>query len=142
MLSFFSFSINFQPNVEDGGDEVGAFFNMLGSGSEDCRYYTIDSFNDKFTGNSTLKLSIITINIRSFRRNCDEFIWFLNNLNIKFDIIILTETWLYETNTDLCNINGYKSVHSMRQERMGGGVSIFVHESLSFQSPNNLCKCN
>ena len=116
MLSFFSFSINFQPNVEDGGDEVGAFFNMLGSGSEDCRYYTLDSFNDKFTGNSTLKLSVITFNIRSFSRNFNEFIGFLNNLNIKFYIIILTETWLSETSIDFCNINGYKSVHSVHQE--------------------------
>ena len=58
--------LGFQPNfVDEGGD---AFFDLLGSHGGDCKYFTIDSFNDSFSRDLVSKLSIISFNIRSFQK--------------------------------------------------------------------------
>ena len=96
-----------------------------------CNYYSIDSFRNlkqQFQNNG---LSVICFNIRSFNRNGDEFLAYLSNCEHDFDIIILTETWAKNETYTLCYIPGYNSVHNHRKDRRGGGVSIFVKDSIN-----------
>ena len=123
-------------------EDQNAFFDLLSSHGGDCKYYSIDSFNDTFTNHPNSGLSVISFNIRSFHKNCDEFIGFLKNLKFSFDIIILTETWLSDANTNLCYLDGYDVVHSVRKAKAGGGVSMFIRDSLKFNINNNLCLNN
>lgn len=97
-----------------------------------CNYCSIDSFKTLKQQFSSNGLSVICFNIRSFSRNGDEFIGYLSNLEHDFDVIILTETWAKDDTQTLINIPGYTSTHNIRENRRGGGVSIFVREFIDF----------
>ena len=97
-----------------------------------CKYYSTDSLKSSHVLSSLHSLSIISFNIRSFSKNSDEFLGFLLNCEHEFDIIVLTETWARDETQCVCFIPGYKSVHNYRNNKKGGGVSIFVKDNLSF----------
>lgn len=50
-------------------------------------------------------LNIIVLNIPSLNKNFEEHCLYLNNIERKFDLIILTEAWLGLQNIDLCLFN-------------------------------------
>ena len=56
----------------------------------------------------------------------------MSNCEHDFDIIVLTETWAKDESQTLCHIPGYNAAHNHRENRKGGGVSIFVKESINF----------
>lgn len=49
------------------------------------------------------------------------------------DILVLVETWLYESETPFYNIKGYSAVHSCRDTR-GGGAAIYIANSIKFST--------
>ena len=75
----------------------------------------------------------IHANIRSSEANLKEFTYYLNNLNIEFTFIILSETWAKEHNTDMHIIPGYKQISCLRKNAKGGEVSIYVHNDISYK---------
>ncbi|KAF0769928.1 Reverse transcriptase domain-containing protein, partial [Aphis craccivora] len=79
------------------------------------------------TGNflpSLNDFTVFTINIRSFLANIDELLILLNTINHKFDIVVLTETWL---NMDInFTINGYTLVNSLCTINKTDGLSVLV----------------
>lgn len=64
------------------------------------------------------------------------------NLNISFDVIGLTETWLNEANANLYDMKGYVQRESCREGSRGGGVSLNIKEDLSFNVRNYLTVSN
>lgn len=52
-------------------------------------------------------------------------------------IIVISETWLTILNSSTYNLNGYYAIHSVRQSN-GGGISVFVHESICGTTPKVL----
>ena len=93
-----------------------AYFNYF----EDCQYFDLNNINNYIDSNTSKSINIIHINIRSARKNLDEFLINLERTRTKFQIIILTETWL-NCQEDFNEIPGYKSFHSFRPKK-GGGV--------------------
>ena len=87
--------------------------------------------------------SLLNINIRSLSKNFENFKLLLENLRFPFKIICITETWYQgdiETNSKF-SIPGYKIIHQPRansSHSQGGGVCIFVHDSLNFKTLNYL----
>ena len=57
---------------------------------------------------------------------------------IPFQIIGLTETWLKPHNVDCFFIKGYSHEYNIRPKRTGGGVSLFIADSLIFTCRNNI----
>lgn len=53
-------------------------------------------------------------------------------------IIAISETWLTETNKTTYNLRGYLAIHNVRNNGKGGGISIFLHESICKISPKVL----
>jgi len=51
------------------------------------------------------------MNIRSLKANIDELLLLLNSINHRFDVIVLSETWLNE-DYDF-TINDYVAIHSL-----------------------------
>ena len=94
--------------------------------------FDADSFN-RFVNESfvesTESLSLIHINIRSLARNNDSFTASLETLNLNFDIIAVTETWLRDPSQDVY-FSSYNSCHSVRNERIGGGTAIYMKNHL------------
>ena len=90
-----------------------SFYNDICSASNNSilqelqfRYSTDDEFNDlvKKTA-SSLELSIFHINIRSLNKNHRRLIYFLQSLDITFDVIVLSEIWNY-------NLDFYHNIFS------------------------------
>jgi exonuclease III len=72
--------------------------------------------------------SVFYLNINSIvsERRRDDFQLLIDDLGIKFDAILLVETY-YKPDHGLLTIDGYKEFHSFR-EREGGGIFIFINE--------------
>lgn len=88
-------------------------------------------------------LKIFYINIRSLRneQKFDNFVNYLNNLKIDFDIIAISETWFREDKCEqlYANIEGYYSFHSCRiTNTYGGGVSIYIKENIKSNLIKNI----
>ena len=101
-----------------------------------CRYYDFDSFNSQIT-NSANGLSIFHINICSLFNKFEELGEVLGMLNLEFDIICVTETWLKESDLlSLVNFKGYKQFQLLRNGR-GGGVGIYVKDFINSERMND-----
>ena len=74
------------------------------------------------------------LKIRSFNKNINTFNIFLDTLVIKPDIItriiVLTETWLTDTDDPSIDYKMYKTNRILKIKKKGGGVAIFAHKNL------------
>ena len=103
-----------------------------------CNYYIEDAFQNAAKLFSPSDLSMCHHNIRSLPAHINEFSAYLKTLNHKFCCIGLSETWLKESNKDLYNIEGYSSIHNVRSDNRGGGVSLFVTQDIKYNVRNDL----
>ena len=94
----------------------------------------------------TKHFSILNLNIRSLNKNFDNLKILLNSLSFDFKIICLTETWCKDkniSNNSLFQLPNYRVIHQIRNNNCnGGGVCIFIHESLNFKLRNDLSACD
>ncbi|XP_065665545.1 uncharacterized protein LOC136086971 [Hydra vulgaris] len=105
----------------------------------ESQYYTVIESSQYLQKNKN-SFSILNINIRSLNKNFENLRFLLDELKHDFKIICLTETWCKrgETNAQFELIN-YSSVHQPRGFGVGGGVCIFVHNSISYNLRHDLC---
>lgn len=131
------------PNILHNIDADLHHYNELypeinsGTGSD---YFTFDKFNNDFSSNYN-NFSLIHLNIRSLYPKVDEFQAELNNLNYKFDVLCLTETWLNHSISNLVQIDGYTDFHVMREHGRGGGVCIYVLNKFNCKLLERFCFC-
>ena len=64
------------------------------------------------------------------------------NLNVNFDIIGLSETWLTETNKDIYNLDGYNHVPLVRPDRIHGGVPLFISTAITYRVLSEISMTN
>ena len=146
--TFNPFELNFEkyndptfdldPDLQYLNETVNTFIH----GSSD--YFLEENFIEKC---SQLNLqascfSIINFNIRSLPRNGHKFQMYLNSLKLNFSVITLCETWLSENNVGLYSFDGYKHEYQYRQNRSGGGVSIFIKDNLDYLLRDDLTDFN
>ena len=132
---FGEFDRDYDPDVNffDGCfGEVG--------GSVRSLYTSVDRFNS-IPGTARL-FTVMGMNIRSFNANFDAFEGFLQSLSCKPNIIALTETWMSQRNSAVCEIPGYRSCHTFRSNRAGGGASVFIAGDVDFRKIENMSICN
>ena len=142
-------NLNFNPfsvesillnNNQDPDENLSEIF-------KNCSYFTPDELKVllKQYPEGNKSLSIICFNIRSMKKNFEEFKAFFTELNDEFSIISLTETWCLDDprNESLFKLNNYTSMHQPRSGgRNGGGTCMFVHNSLTFTTRSDLCVNN
>ena len=63
----------------------------------------------------------------------------LNNLCVKFDILAVTENWLDKSDVELYDIDEFQVTHVVRDSKKGGGVSLYIRNSIKFNVVKNLC---
>ena len=112
------------------------FSNSCFSNNQPCDYHTEETFN-KYVEKNKLQnnhgISLFAHNIRSLPKHDHEMKILFSNLNVKFDIIGICETWITEENKDLYGYDGYHSpVQSVRKGRRGGGVALYIKNNLEF----------
>ena len=85
--------------------------------------------------------SVFHFNIRSMKKNFENFKEFLKNLSVSFSAIYLSETWC-ESQDESQNSNyilsGYNFFYQYRQCRRRGGVCLFVKESFCCKTRQDL----
>ena len=106
--------------------------------SFDCKCYTEDAFNDKIAKDkNSNKFSLIHLNIRSAQKNLFNFDAYLQNINNKFDVIGISETWLNEFTVERYTLDRYKHEYKLRKAKRGGGVSLFVGGHITYKVREN-----
>ena len=87
-LSFnpFNFESILLNNNQDPDENLTENFN-------NCYYFTPDELKNSITNIPLKSFSVISFNIRSMKKNFQEFKDFIISLNHEFSIISLTETW-------------------------------------------------
>ena len=102
-------------------DPDSCYYNELSFSIQmNSNYYHENSFNQSlqkvYNGNDLF--SSMHLNIRSIPSNLSKLTQYLSNLNVCFDIIGLSETWLTETNKDIYHVDGYNHVPLVRPDRI------------------------
>ena len=95
----------------------------------ECKY--ID-FSDIVNVLSVNSFNIIIFNIRSCRKNFNEFACQFAEQFHKYDVIVLMETWLTSPFSNLFTINGFKHLDSFRSND-GGGLRVYFRNVLNVQ---------
>jgi hypothetical protein len=82
-------------------------------------------------------VKIVHINVRSLRKNWDIFLQQLGEINIEWEVIIITEINIKKEEIDQYNISGYEN-HTFTREHTnrGGGIMIFTKATLQVYCKN------
>ena len=115
------------------------FYNNISS--LESHYLSPSEIDKNFQNFCKESFSVLYLNIRSINENFEAFQDFYKSLNTKFSIICLTETWANDSNINhnsLFKLEGYIPVHQIRKSRQGGGIVIFIRDSLLYKLRNDL----
>jgi len=91
-------------------------------------------------------ISMFHLNIRSIKRNYDQLVVLLESFKIKFDCIVLSETWEVE-DINHFTIEGYNTIYNHGHYNQNDGVVVFVKRELAVEvifdkTDNNLTFTN
>ena len=106
--------------------------------NDHCDY--VESSRIKDIHSSDRDLSVLQLNIRGLLNKQGQIKQFLScdNVSLPIDVVLLCETWLKPTTSELFNLPNYKSFHKTRKDRIGGGTSILVHSKLRSRERNDI----
>ena len=108
------------------------------------KYFCPENVLDLLKNTDKKAFSVLHLNIRSLQKHFDNFKSFVSELNFSFKIICLSETWLVDSkNAPNFNLTNYQMIHLNRNNgRIGGGVCIYIHESIAFKERKDLSISN
>lgn len=89
----------------------------------------------------SIALSILMLNIRSCKKNFDNFLSNFCNCINSFSCIILTETWLTEDRDKIFDIPGYYCCNLYRNQ-YGGGIKVFLKNCIQSRILSNFTVLN
>ena len=79
------------------------------------------------------------MNVSSLTKNFDDFNILLNDLNVNFDILAITESRIKKDSSSPINLHLDKySVEQTPTETSAGGTLLYINKRLSYQLRNNL----
>lgn len=119
-FKFFYFKDHKLYELENDTDPEIHFYQNI---DMNCEYYSEDEFN------SSMKMegfSVIHFNSRSLYSNFSKIKDYLQQLQQKFSIIAISETWLSDEKNLQDGLEGYEMFWQNRSNKRGGGVALFV----------------
>jgi len=108
--------------------------NFHGSHPFDFKYFTETEFNHKFRNienNDTF--SVFHLNIRSLNSNCSSLCQFLALLELKFDVIVLTEICAFNITFYHNVLSGYHFYYKLPVDSKVGGVGLYIRNCYNVQ---------
>ena len=96
---------------------------------------TVD-LNSKY--GSENNIAFLHSNICSSEKKLKDLSYYLDSFDISFTFIGLCETWATKTNNDLLSMPGYNHEHCIRSNKKGGGVSIYILNTIQYKVRKNL----
>lgn len=123
----------------DYENDIDIDYNCFNTVNIKCSYFTENHFKNKNKAKGDL--SIIHFNCRSLSANFAHLQSYLNlDLDYIFDVITLSETWFNtSSNIDLYHIPGYDMCHIDRSDKRGGGVALYIHNSIKYSKVDKMC---
>ena len=103
-------------------------------------YFSVNEFNE-VSRDYSVTLSILNFNIRSCNRNLENFLTFMSAVDFNFLVYVFSESW-YSNADDTLGMDGYHAHHSIRVDRVGGGVSVYCSDLLSSEKIEELSLVN
>ena len=82
-------------------------------------------------------LSFLHLNTRNLSRNIGSLTNMMAEINAKFSVIGISETWLQDISHTV-DKDGYNFVHNHRFDRTGGGVGLYLTSELVYKTRNDL----
>ena len=79
------------------------------------------------------RINILHLNIRSLHKNIDQLTLMLSALHdmgLIVHVIGICETFLTHESIVLIDLENYSGIHWTRDNRHGGGVSLYIHDSV------------
>ena len=122
----------------DSQDPDENFFNAFNF--KDSQYFTPEESSRNLNNFDKSSFSMLHLNIRSLQKNFDSLFNLLMTLKFEFKVICITETWCSDNsmNHNLFELPQYKSIRQVRRTGRGGGIAVFLHESLTFNIRQDL----
>jgi hypothetical protein len=78
------------------------------------------------------ELRIFHQNVRSLRQRYDELLCYVQGRPTPYQLIVLSEIWVFDNEADRYAIPGYQLIIQHRPNNASGGVAVYVHNELSF----------
>jgi hypothetical protein len=75
-------------------------------------------------------INFLYFNAQSLRNSFVDLKNFIETEKKVYHVLIIVETWLTKDDTAYFNMTGYNAIHSIRDNKKGGGASIYIHENL------------
>ena len=136
--SFNPSSINEDLKNDDQDSDVNFYQTQIST--LDTSYYIPNEVKENLENFQQKSFSVLHLNICSMSKNFESFRKFLDSLCFSFSAVCLSETWClpHETSNSNLQIPGYVSLHQTKKNRTGGGLCIFLLESLSYKVGDDL----
>ena len=115
--------------------------NLYNEHDFDTRYFSVENLQPHLPDGNTF--SVLHVNIRSMKKNFNNFKYMLSMLKYEFKVICITETWCNDENMSTNSnfqLPNYSIIHQMRADHAGGGICMFIHNSLSYKLRADLSK--
>ena len=145
LFSIFSnFNIIFDPGIPLS-DSYDPDQNLFSEQKIEISYFTPIEAKEKLASGNRDKFSILHLNIRSMQKTFENFMSFYKSIKHNFKVICLTETWCHEGDekNSIFQIPNYSVIHQVRsQNKKGGGVCMYIHNSLTFKVIKELSESN
>lgn len=127
LIQFFTLSdpnSDLDPDVTNQNDDSSASY---------CNYETAEDLNEVIGGNNLISYSLFHLNAHSLVKNQDALAHLLANINYKFSVLAITETWLKESNVNDISFERYNFVSNHHADKIGGGVGLFIGQNFSYK---------
>jgi len=136
-INFKDLEKNFYSPVTDFEEQFDYYHSL----KPNFNYYTTHEFHT-ITNKLNKPFSLLHTNICSLQHNGDNLINLLSDLEFKFDVVALTETW----NPDDKNhkfqppiINGYSKYNGTTGNSLKGGCGLYLNSDLKALPRHDLC---
>ena len=133
-----------EANFNDPDDPDVNFFNEMTN--YDTPYYFPEEIKNVFSTSSNANdcaFPIFHLNIRSLRKNIEDFKILVSEMQSSIKLFCLTETWLKDNEVienSNYRIEGYNAVHLERKNKLGGGVLIYIKDDINYKIRSDLTK--
>ena len=115
--------------------KVASYIYIFQNISLHTQYFNIDDAKTFVNNNiSSDSFSVLHINIPSMQKNFEKFQEFFKTLKFNFSAVCLSETWcdsVDSTKNSSYRFHGYKCFHQTSDGRKGGGLCIFLRNTLT-----------
>ncbi|MBY0581213.1 MAG: endonuclease/exonuclease/phosphatase family protein, partial [Rickettsiales bacterium] len=135
--NIFNFFQNNDFNLDEESDPDLNYFNEINLPEFVCTYFEPNKISN-FLGvdNKSDYFNVMHVNIRSLKKNFENFINLISETNNYFNVICITETWCskqdFELNTNLL-LPGFKEIFLERNNnKRGGGVLFYLKENIFY----------